>query len=139
MSSTLVLLSWKCQWIIQAKNSIRKLQIWGKVHNRHTSWRKRFGTISLWIKLRQEEWKCVPRRVGEASRVRDGYGKGGEEWGGRGVGWRGHVRRWLEGRGEGAWVAQSVECLTLDFSSGHDPKVVGLSLAPGSLLSTQSA
>ena len=25
----------------------------------------------------------------------------------------------------GAWVAQSAEHLTLDFSSGHDPGVVG--------------
>ena len=27
----------------------------------------------------------------------------------------------------GTWVAQSVEHLTLDFSSGHDPRVVRLS------------
>ena len=27
----------------------------------------------------------------------------------------------------GAWVAQSVEHLTLDFGSGHDPRVMGLS------------
>ena len=32
-------------------------------------------------------------------------------------------------------MAQSVECLTLDFDSGHDPKVVGLSPASGSILS----
>ena len=25
----------------------------------------------------------------------------------------------------GAWLARSVECLTLDFGSGHDPMVVG--------------
>ena len=34
----------------------------------------------------------------------------------------------------GAWVAQSVECLTLDFSSGHDPRAVGSSPASGSVL-----
>ena len=34
-------------------------------------------------------------------------------------------------RNRGAWVAQSVELLTLDFSSGHDPRVVGLT--PGSV------
>ena len=28
----------------------------------------------------------------------------------------------------GIWVAQLVDCLTLDFSSGHDLRVVGLSL-----------
>ena len=28
----------------------------------------------------------------------------------------------------GTWVAQSVECPTLDFGSGHDPRVLGLSL-----------
>ena len=38
----------------------------------------------------------------------------------------------------GTWVAQSVEHLTLDFGSGHDPRVVGflgLSSASGSMLS----
>ena len=33
----------------------------------------------------------------------------------------------LSCRERGAWVAQSVECLNLDFSSGHDPRVIGLS------------
>ena len=35
----------------------------------------------------------------------------------------------------GTWVAQSVECLTLDFSSGHghDPRVVGSSPSSGSM------
>ena len=33
------------------------------------------------------------------------------------------------------WVAQSVECLTLDFGSGYDPSVMGLSPASGSALS----
>ena len=28
---------------------------------------------------------------------------------------------------KGAWVAQSVECPTPDFGSGHDPRVVGSS------------
>ena len=27
----------------------------------------------------------------------------------------------------GIWVAQLVECLTLDFGSGHGPRVMGLS------------
>ena len=37
----------------------------------------------------------------------------------------------------GAWVAQSVKPLTLDFSSGHDLRVLGLSLtlAPRSMRS----
>ena len=35
----------------------------------------------------------------------------------------------------GAWVARLVECLTLDFSSGCDPRVVGSSPVSGSLLS----
>ena len=26
---------------------------------------------------------------------------------------------------QGAWMAQSVECLTLNFGLGHDPRVVG--------------
>ena len=39
----------------------------------------------------------------------------------------------------GAWVAQLVECLTLDFVSGHDPRVVGLSPAGGITLSVESA
>ena len=30
---------------------------------------------------------------------------------------------------QGAWVTRSVECPTLDFGSGHDPRVVGLSPA----------
>ena len=39
----------------------------------------------------------------------------------------------------GAWVAQSVECPTLDFGSGRDLRVVGLSPASGSILSMESA
>ena len=39
----------------------------------------------------------------------------------------------------GAWVARSVERLTLDFSSGHDPRVVGSSPALGSALSAEPA
>ena len=31
----------------------------------------------------------------------------------------------------GAWVAQSVEYPTPDFSSGHDPRIVGLSPTSG--------
>ena len=40
---------------------------------------------------------------------------------------------------QGVWVAQSVKCPTLDFSSGHDLRVVGLSPASGSKLSGESA
>ena len=36
-------------------------------------------------------------------------------------------------------MAQSVEGLTLDFGAGHDPRVVGLSLALGPALSVGSA
>ena len=37
----------------------------------------------------------------------------------------------------GAWVALSVKDLTLDFGSGHDPRVVGSSPAMGSVLSVE--
>ena len=37
-----------------------------------------------------------------------------------------------------AWVAQLVECQTLDFSSGHDPRVVGLRPMSGSELIVQT-
>ena len=36
-------------------------------------------------------------------------------------------------------MAQSVEHLTLDFSSGHDPRVMGLSPKTGSVLSVEPA
>ena len=39
----------------------------------------------------------------------------------------------------GTWVAQSVECLTLDLGSGHDPRVVGLSPTSDSTLSVEPA
>ena len=39
----------------------------------------------------------------------------------------------------GAWVAQWVEPLTLDFGSGYDSRVVGLSPALGSTLSVEPA
>ena len=39
----------------------------------------------------------------------------------------------------GAWVAQSVEHLTLDFGSGCDPRVVGSSPALGTVLSMEPA
>ena len=39
----------------------------------------------------------------------------------------------------GAWAAQSVEHPTLDFSSGHDPRVVGSSPTSGSVLSMEPA
>ena len=35
----------------------------------------------------------------------------------------------------GAWVAQSIKCLILDFMSGHDPNVKGLSTMLGWVLS----
>ena len=38
----------------------------------------------------------------------------------------------------GAWVAQSVEHLTLNFGSGHDRWVVGESPKAGSMLTVQS-
>ena len=39
----------------------------------------------------------------------------------------------------GAWVAYSVEHLTLDFGSDHDPRVVGSSPTSGSMLSVKPA
>ena len=39
----------------------------------------------------------------------------------------------------GAWVAQLVKHLTLDFGSGHDLMVVGWSPALGSVLCRESA
>ena len=39
----------------------------------------------------------------------------------------------------GAWLAQSVKCLTLDFGSDHDLRVVRLSPASGSVLSVEPA
>ena len=38
----------------------------------------------------------------------------------------------------GAWVAQSVKCLTLQLSSGLDLRVMGLSPTSGSVLTAQS-
>ena len=37
-----------------------------------------------------------------------------------------------------AWVAQTLKCLTLDFSSGHDLRGVGSSPLLGSVLSKES-
>ena len=37
----------------------------------------------------------------------------------------------------GAWVAQSAECLTLDFGSGCDPRVMGSSPTSGFVLSVE--
>ena len=42
-------------------------------------------------------------------------------------------------RMRGTWVAQSIESLTLDFSSDHDPRVVGWNPASGSVWSVESA
>jgi len=39
----------------------------------------------------------------------------------------------------GAWMAQSVKVLTVDFSSSHDFRVVGSSPTLGSALSPESA
>ena len=39
----------------------------------------------------------------------------------------------------GAWVAQSVKHLALDFGSGHDLRVVRLSPVLGSMFSRESA
>ena len=39
----------------------------------------------------------------------------------------------------GAWVAQAVKCETLDFSSGHDPRVMGWSTVLGSVPSVGPA
>ena len=39
----------------------------------------------------------------------------------------------------GAWVAQLLERPTLDFCSGHDPRVTGLSPASGSALNMEPA
>ena len=39
----------------------------------------------------------------------------------------------------GTWVAQSVEHPTLDFDSGHDPRVMGSSPALGPVLSMEPA
>ena len=41
--------------------------------------------------------------------------------------------------GWGTWMVQSVKCLTLDFGSGHDLTIVGLSPALGSALSMEPA
>ena len=41
--------------------------------------------------------------------------------------------------GRVAWVAQLVECLTLDCSSGRDPRVMGSSPTSGSTLSVKPA
>ena len=43
------------------------------------------------------------------------------------------------GKSWGAWVAQSVELWTLAFSSGHDPRVVGLSPKRGFATSVKPA
>ena len=39
----------------------------------------------------------------------------------------------------GTWVPQSVECLIIDFGSGHDPKVMRLNPVLGSTLSVEPA
>ena len=48
----------------------------------------------------------------------------------------GIIRR---GKFRGAWVARSIEHQTLDFSSGHDPRVMESSPVSGSLLSMEPA
>ena len=44
-----------------------------------------------------------------------------------------------DGNRSEAWVVQSVERLTLDFGSGPDPRIVGLSSGSVSALSVESA
>ena len=46
---------------------------------------------------------------------------------------------YLKVEGGSAWLAQSVECPTLDFGSGHDPRVVELSPVLGSVLNMEPA
>ena len=44
--------------------------------------------------------------------------------------------------GQLAWgtrMAESLECLTLDMASGHDPRVMGLSPTFGFILSVETA
>ena len=48
-----------------------------------------------------------------------------------------HNKKWVKFRG--AWAAQSVEHLTLDFGSGHDLRVVRLSPVLGSALGMEPA
>ena len=52
-----------------------------------------------------------------------------------------HVIAWDSKNYEkrGTWVAQLVNCMTLDFSSGHYLRVVGSSSTSGSSLSAESA
>ena len=45
----------------------------------------------------------------------------------------------LKNKPRGAWVAQLVKCLTLDFNSGHDLRILGSSPTSGSLLSGEFA
>ena len=59
-----------------------------------------------------------------------------EEGGSEGKG-RGDIEKKTANRG--IWEAQSVECLTLGFSSGHDLRVVRSIPASGSALSRKSA
>ena len=40
---------------------------------------------------------------------------------------------------QGTWVGQSVECLTLDFRSDHDPSVLGSSPTSDSMLRVEPA
>ena len=44
------------------------------------------------------------------------------------------LNEWCVG---GTWVAQSIECLTLDFGSGHSPRVIRSSPASGSTLTME--
>ena len=53
---------------------------------------------------------------------------------------RDHLLKLLEiVSSQSTWVAQWVEHPSLDFSSGHGPRVVRLSPAPGSVLSMEPA
>ena len=48
------------------------------------------------------------------------------------IGWLNRLKK-----NRGTWVVQLVERLTLDFGSGHDPRVTGLSPNLGSVLSVE--
>lgn len=47
--------------------------------------------------------------------------------------------KYLKNQSRGSWVAQSVKCPCLGFSSGPDLRVLGLSPESGSVLSMESA
>jgi len=50
-----------------------------------------------------------------------------------------HPAKKIKGQARGAWVAHSAKCPTLDFSSGHEIRVVKSSPVLGFVLSRESA